>query len=105
MSGWAKIEIEFQPETHDSNDVMLMLATYFKGEDGFPTAVVTLTGFAPDADSVIYHSGSNLDHLADRIWALNRNQTITAIKELRAQTGLGLKESKDAIDAAAARNP
>lgn len=101
---WAKIEIEFQPDMHDANDVMLMLANYFQ-QDGIPTAVVTLAGFAPDADSALYHSGPNMDHLADRIWALNRNQKITAIKELRAQTGLGLKESKDAIDAAAARNP
>lgn len=97
---WAKIEIEFQPEMHDPNDVMLMLANYFQ-QDGIPTAVVVLTGYAPDEPVGVNAYAS----IADQLWAKYPNQKITAIKEMRGITGLGLKEAKDEIDAAAARNP
>lgn len=103
---WAKIEIEFQPDMHDPNDVMLMLANYFQA-DGIPTAVVALTGYAPEAQC-----SDDVTSAAARIWSTWKTNMgtagsakIGAIKELRATTFLSLRDAKDAIDMAAARNP
>ncbi len=42
---------------------------------------------------------------ADVMEALHSGQTILAIKRLRAATGMGLKEAKDAVDAYANSHP
>ena len=42
---------------------------------------------------------------SDVVEALQRGETIEAIKRLRAATGLGLKEAKDVIDEYASGNP
>jgi ribosomal protein L7/L12 len=42
---------------------------------------------------------------SEAVAALERGQVIEAIKLVRATTGLGLKESKDAVDAYLAANP
>jgi hypothetical protein len=41
----------------------------------------------------------------DAVGALERGRVIEAIKIVRVATGLGLKESKDAVDAYLAANP
>lgn len=41
----------------------------------------------------------------EALQALQQGQLITAIKITRQQTGLGLKESKDLVDAYLAKNP
>lgn len=46
--GWAKIVIEFQPERHDPNDVLVFLAEHFSNDDGVPNATITFAGVAPD---------------------------------------------------------
>lgn len=107
--GWAKIEIEFQPEKYDPNEVLTFLYDHFKTKEGVPTAVVRLIAVAPQPQL------DDLARLADQVWAMWRNPpgavgtpsgaVIQAIKDLRGQAKIGLKEAKDAIDAARARNP
>jgi hypothetical protein len=48
-------------------------------------------------------SAGSPDELADRIYAAHPDQMIVAIKELRAETGLDLKDAKKRIEAARAR--
>jgi len=101
--GWAKIELEFRPEDHDANTVMTMLADYFRHKDsGLPTAVINLVGITPDE---LLPDSSDITKMADYFWQIHDPKKIDAIKDLRMHTHLGLKDAKDAIDAAIARNP
>jgi len=53
-------------------------------------------------DALLKHAGVRFDEFqdvpADVREALERGETILAIKRLRASTGVGLKEAKDVVD-------
>lgn len=119
MTGWAKIEIEFQPETHDPSEVMLFLAEHFRTEQGIPTANIVLVEIGMEVATATWPWPKGMGPRdpevgADAIWEAHKPQpgqvspgssTIQAIKEMRSAYNLGLKESKDYIDAARKRNP
>lgn len=118
MGGWAKIEIEFQPERHDPNEVMLFLLEHFRDDNGVPTANVLLVGagMEQEIEDGIWpfrnQPPTDPEKGADAIWAAFKttspygsSEKIKAIKEMRVAYNIGLREAKDYIDRANMRNP
>lgn len=101
--GWAKIEIEFQPETLDPNEVMAHLLEHFRTPEGVPTVNATLVAFG---DELVDESSSNRvmgasDPLKGALHLsaiYGTGKKIQAIKDMRVRYGIGLKEAKDYID-------
>lgn len=125
---WAKIEIEFPPDTLDTNEVMQFLADHFKHPSGVPTATITLvsTGAEEPPEPPIAvsrpllsgtaqslgmsrratwmgsskHAPTSVTQAADELAIAMPRSKIAAIKEMRTHYGVGLKEAKDYIDEA-----
>lgn len=83
---WAKIEIHFQPEVDDPNDVMLFLSNYFKDVHGVPTGTVLFMGYGTDAEPPLTMTVTQQQRLGlkQSATAPTAHRTVTPIPMLQA---------------------
>lgn len=108
-----RIEIEYSTDLHNPDDVIADLRCYFT-VDGMPSGMITVIQTGQQTEqprTKAKKSTLTTDQIADDVWRIFKGTygastaRVKAIKEYRARTGASLVVAKNAIDAAAQRNP